>query len=166
MDAIFQKIIDNNFADLEGLTVHTSIRIPGHIINEIVEAALQGNKNIDSCLVSIGEQNLVSVNLKTPLWPWPINLKLRLEESVDLTNSPKINATLENNVLLGKLGAFFKALPEWININGDQVAVDVGSFLQTPEQKNFLDLIESIEIRTEMGRAIFDVKIKVDEEGG
>lgn len=166
MDAIFQKIIDNNFADLEGLTVHASIPIPGQIINEIIEAALQGNKNIDSCLVSIGEQNLVSVNLKTPLWLWPINLKLRLEESMDLTISPKINASLENNVLLGKLAAFFKALPDWVNINGDQVVVDIGSFLQTPGQKNFLDLIKSIEIRTEEGRAIFDAKIKVDEVGG
>ena len=166
MDAIFQRIVENNFADLEGLTVHASVPVPQHIINEIVGAALQGNKNIDSCLVSIGEQNLVSVKLKTPLWPWPINLKLRLEKSVDLAGSPKIRASLENNVLLGKLGAFFKALPDWVNINGNQVMIDVGSFLQTPEQKQILDLIKSIEIRTEEGRAIFDVKLKVDEEGG
>ena len=163
MDKIFRKIIDSQFSDLVGLTVDASIPVPQYLINEIIEVALQGNKSIDSCQVTIGGQNKVSVNLKTPVWPWPLNLKLRLYRSVELTSSPKVRASLENNVLLGKLGSFFKALPDWAHLYEDQVVVDLGSFLHTPEQKRIVDLIKSVEIRTEEGKVIFDAKIEVDD---
>ena len=162
MDEIFRKLIDNNFSDLVGLTIDASIPMPEHIVNEIIEAALWGNKNINACRVSIGGQNKVSLNLKTPLWLWPINMKLKLERWVDITGSPKIRASLENNIFLGKLGALFKALPEGVNIYGDQVIVDVQSFLETPEQRKMLDLIKSVEVRTEPAKMIFDIKIKVE----
>ena len=163
MDNIFQKIIDNGFSDLSGLTVDASIPVPQYMINEILEAALQGNKNLDYCQASIGAQNWVSVNLKTSIWPWPFNLKLRLFRLVDITPAPKIRARLENHVLLGKVGSFLKALPEGVNIYGDQIVVDIGHFLHTPEQKRILDLIKSAEIRTEEGRVILEVKIEIDE---
>ena len=95
--------------------------------------------------------------------PWPLDLKLKLFRSVDLARSPRIRASLENNLLLGKLGSFFKALPEGIKLYGDQVVVDIGSFLRTPEQRRMLDLIKSAEINTEEGKLILDVKIRVDE---
>jgi len=161
MDAIFHRLIDNNFSDLAGLTVDASIPVPEQIVNEIIEAALRGNKNIHECRVSISGQNKVSVNLKTPLWLWHINIKLKLESSVDFTSSPKVRASLENNALWGKLAALFKALPEGVNIQGDQVIVDVQVFLETPEQRKLLDLIKSVEIRTESAKVIFDIKLKV-----
>ncbi len=163
MDKIFQRIIDNNFSDLKGLTVDASIPVPGQLINEILEAALQGNKNIEYCRVSIGGQNRVTVKLKTTMLPWPLDLKLKLFGSVDLARSPRIRASLENNLLLGKLGSFFKALPEGIKLYGDQVVVDIGSFLRTPEQRRMLDLIKAAEINTEEGKLILDVKVRVDE---
>jgi hypothetical protein len=162
MDEIFQKIIDNNFSDLKGLTVDASIPVPHYIINEIIEKALQGNKNIESCQVSIGAQNRVSLKLKTTAWPWPLDLKLRLFKTVDLERFPRIRASLENNLLLGKLGSFFKALPEGIKLYGNQVVVDIKSFLPIQEQK-YLDLVKSAEIHTEEGKVICDVKIRVDE---
>ncbi len=161
MDEIFQKIIDNKFSDLEGLTVDASIPIPEYIINEIIALALQGSKNIEYCRVSIGGQNRVSVKLKTTLWPWPLDLKLRLFKLVDLARSPRIRSSLENNLLLGKLGSFFKALPEGIKLYGNQVVLDVRSFLPTQGQK-YLDLVKSAEINTEEGKVILDIKIKVD----
>ena len=166
MNEIFQKIIDNGFADLDGLAVDASIPVPQQTINEIIKAALQGNQNIEYCRVSIGKENRVSVNLKITLWPWPLNLKIWIFKSVDLTRSPRIRALLENNVLLGKLGSFFKALPEGIKLYGDQIVIDVGSFLQTEQQRKFLNLIKSVEVQTEEGKMIFDVKIRIDESGG
>ena len=165
MEAIFQKVIDNNFSDVVGLTADVSIPVSQSLINEIIVAALRGNKTVDSCQVSIHEQNRVSVNLKTTLLPWSLNLKLKLDKSVDFASfsSPKIRAWLENNRLLGSLGSFFNALPEGIKLYGDQIVIDPGSFLHTPEQKRLFDLIKSVEIRTEQGKAIFDVKIRVDE---
>lgn len=163
MDEIFQKIIDNNFSDLRGLAVDASVPVPEQLINEIIEAALRGNKSIEYCRVAIGEQNRISVKLKTTAWPWPLDLKLKLFRSVDLTRSPRIRASLENNLLLGKLGSFFKALPDGVKLYGNQVVLDVGSFLRTPEQKRFLDLIESAEITTEEGKVILDARIRVDE---
>jgi hypothetical protein len=70
---IFQKIIDNDFSDLEGLAVDASIPVPQYMINEIIEAALQGNQNIEYCRVSIGEQNRISINCKNNPLPWPLN---------------------------------------------------------------------------------------------
>ena len=166
MDKIFQKLVNNNFSELAGLRVDSSIPVPEHLVNEIIEAALQGNKNINYCRVSISGQNLVSVNLKTPLWPWPLNFKLRLFRSVDFARSPKIRASLESNVLLGKLGSLFNALPAGINVYDGQVAVDIQSFLSTPEQKRMLDLVKSVEVRTEQARVILDVRIKVEDNGG
>jgi hypothetical protein len=164
MDEIFRKLIDNNFSDLAGLTADASIPVPEHIVNEIIEAALRGNKKIKKCRVSIYGQNKISANLKTSLWLWPINLKLRLERSVDFTGYPKIKASLENNILLGKLGSLFKAVPNGVNMQGDQVVVDVQSFLDTPDQRKMLDLIKSVEIRTESGKVTFDIKIEVEQE--
>ena len=162
MDRIFRKAIENNFSELVGLTVDASVPVPEHLVNEIIEVTLQGNKNMTYCRVSIAGENRVFVNLKTPLWPWPLNFKLRLFRSVDLTGPPKIRAFLENNVLLGKLGSLFKALPDGINIYKDQIVVNIESFLQTPEQKRMLGLVRSVEIRTEEAKIILDVKAGVD----
>ena len=163
MDEIFQKIIENNFSDLKGLAVDASIPVPQQLINEIIEAALQENKNIEYCRVSIGEQNRISVKLKTTSWPWPLDLKLKLFRSVDLARSPRIRGSLENNLLLGILGSFFRALPKGINLYGNQVVLDIGSFLSSPEQKKIIGLVKSAEINTEEGKVILHAKLRVDE---
>src|SRR5215471_16508283 len=158
MDVIFQRLIDNNFSELPGIKVNAIVPVPEQLVNEFLAAALMGNKNIESCRAAIREQNRVTLNLKSPLWPWPVNLKLKLFRDVDLSGSPKVRAFLENNVLLGRLGALFKALPEGIILYKDQVSVDIGAFLQTPEQKRYFALIKSMEISTEVGKLILDVK--------
>jgi hypothetical protein len=165
MDKIFQKIINRNFSDLKGTTVDAFIPLPQHLINELIEAALQGNRNIESCQVSVHAQNRVSVNVKTSLLPLSLNLKLKLDKSVDLASfsSPKFRAWMENNRFLGSLGSMFNALPEGIKIYGDQVVVDLGSLLRAPEHKTYLNLVKAIGISTEEGKVILDVKVAVDE---
>jgi hypothetical protein len=164
MDKIFQRIINNNFSDLKGTIIQASVPVPAYLINEMIPVALQGNKTIDSCQVSIHPQNKVSANVKMRLLPWPLNLKLRLDHAVDVASfsSPKIRAWLENNLLLGRLGAFFNALPEGVKLYGNQVVIDISAFLQTPEQRRMLELIKSIEISTEEDKLILDVRIEVE----
>ena len=164
MDKIFQKVVDNDFSDLKGTIVNASVPVPEHLINEIIEAALQGNKNIKSCQVSIYGQNRVSANVKTTLLPWHLNLKLKLDDSIDFASfsSPKIRAWLENNILLGRLGSLFNALPEGLKLYGEQLVLDIESFLQTTEQRRMLDLVKSVDIRTEEGKIVLDVKIEVN----
>ena len=163
MDAIFQRLIENNFSELPGLTIDASVPVPEPLVNELIAEALRGNKNIEYCRVSIGAQNRVNVNLKTSLWPWPFNLKLKLFRSVDFSGSPKVRAFLENYAFLGKLGLLFKALPDEITFYEDQVSVDLGAYLQSQEQKRLLRLIESVDIQTEPGRVIFDLKARVSD---
>jgi len=164
MDKIFQKIINNNFSDLQGATVDASIPVPQSLINEIIDAALKGNKNISSVHASVQPQNRISVDVKTTLLPWPLNLKLKLDSSVDLASysSPKIRAWMENNRLLGSLGALFNALPPGIKLYGDQLVIDLGVFLRTPEQRRILELVKAVGIRTETGRLLLDIKAKID----
>lgn len=162
MEKIFRKLIEDNFSELAGARVDASIPVPEHLINELIAVSLEGNKSITYCRVSIGGQNRVSVTLKTPLWPWPLHLQLKLFHSVDLAGSPKIRAFLENNVFLGKLGAFFKALPAWIKMYQDQVIIDLGQFVQAPEQEKMLERVRSVELTTEPAKIIFDIKIEVD----
>ncbi|HSL46498.1 MAG TPA: hypothetical protein VK897_23900 [Anaerolineales bacterium] len=164
MEQVFQKIINNNFSDLKGTTVNALIPVPQSLINEIIQEALRGNKNISSVQVTVHPQNRVSANVKTALLPWPLNLKLKLDKSVDFASysSPKIRAWMENNLLLGSLGAFFKALPEGIKLYGNQVVVDLGSFVRKPEQKKYLDLVKSVGIETKDGRVLLDVKVKIE----
>jgi hypothetical protein len=164
MEKIFQKIIDNNFSDLKGLTADISIPVPQSLINELIKVSLKGNKNIDSCQVTIHGQNRVSVDVKTTMLPWPLNLKLKLDKSVDLASysSPKMRAWMENNRLLGSLGSMFNALPEGIKLYGDQVVVDLGAFLRTPEQKRMLALVKSVGIVTQEEKVILDVHVEVD----
>jgi hypothetical protein len=166
MEEVFQKIIARDFSDLAGLTANASIPVSGSLINEMITVALEGDKTIESCQVSIHEQNRVSVRLKTSLLPWPLNLKLKLDSSVDFGSfsSPKVRAWLENHRALGSLISFFHALPKWVKLYGDQVVVDLGVFLHTPEQKEIFDLIKSVGIKTEVDKAIFDVQIRIDEQ--
>jgi hypothetical protein len=65
-------------------------------------------------------------------------------------------------MLLGRLGSFFNVLPEGIKLYGEQVVLDIGAFLQTPEQKRMLALVKSVGIRTEQGQVILDVQIEVN----
>lgn len=160
MDKIFQKILDSNFSDVTGLAVHASISVSEPLLNEIANFALEGNEEITYCRMEVHEQNRITVDVKSPRWPWPLNLKLKLFRSVDLSRSPTVRAFLENNVLLGKLGSMFKMLPPGITIYDDQISVDIGAFLNSPEQQQLIDLLKSVEIGTEQGRLIVDIKIE------
>lgn len=165
MDRIFQRIIRDNFSELRGAVVEASVPVPEALINEIMQVALDGNKNIAFVRASIHPQNKISVDIKTTLLPWTLNLKLKLDSSVDFASysSPKIRAWMENNRLLGSLGSMFNALPEGIKLYGDQVVIDLGAFLRTPEQRRLLSLVKAVAIRTEEGKVILDAKIEVDE---
>lgn len=164
MDRVFQKLIDSNFSDLKGTVLNASIPVPQGLINELIEASLRGNQRIASCTLSIQPENRVTVHLKTTMLPWPLNLKLKLDKAVDFASfaSPKIRAWLENHRFLGRMGSTFNALPEGIKIYGTQVVLDLGVFLQTPEQKRLLELVKSADIQTEEGKVILDVRAEVD----
>ena len=164
MDKLFQRLLDNNFSDLKGMTADVSIPVPESLINEIIATALQGNKDIASCQLSIHGENEVTAKLRTTLLPFSLNLQLKLDHAVDFGSysSPKVRAWLENNLLLGKLSSFFNMLPEGIKLYGSQLVVDLYSFLQTAEQRRLLELVRSIGISTEESKIIFTVKIKVD----
>lgn len=163
MEEIFRKLIASDLSDIAGLTVDASIPVPQSLINELIEAALQGDRTIRSCQVSIHEQNRVSIRLKTNMLPWSVNLRLKLDAIVDFASfsSPKVRMWLENNHLLSSLGSFFNALPRWAKLYGDQIVIDLGFFLRAPEQKELFALLKSIGIRTEERRVIFDVKLEV-----
>jgi hypothetical protein len=163
MDGILQRLIESNFSDLGGLKVQASIPLPEHLINEFIAEVVRGNKNITDCRVSIFSQNRVSIDLKTPLWPWPVNLKLRLENTVDLSDSLKIIASLENHGLLGKLGSALNVLPDGIQMSDDQLIIDIGSFLAGTEYRKMLNFIQSIHIMTEAARIFLDVQIEARE---
>ena len=165
MEKIFQKIIRNNFSDLKGTTVDASVPVPQSLINELIAETLKGNKNIASLRASVHPQNRVSVDVKTSLLPWALNLKLKLDKEIDFASysSPKIRGWMENNRLLGSLGSSLKALPEGIKLYGDQVVIDLGAFLRTPEQKRLLSLVKSVGIRTEEGKVILDARLEVNE---
>ena len=163
MDRIFQRIVDDNFSDLKGMTANASIPVPEYLVNEIIAAALQGNKNISSCQLSIHSERKVSAKLRTRLLPLSIDLKLNLDRSVDFESlaSPKIRAWLQNNLLLGKLGSLFNVLPKGMKLYGNQLVVDLSTFIQSPEQRRLLDLVKEVEINTEEAKVILEVKIKV-----
>lgn len=145
--------------------VDASIPIPQSLINEIIETSLKGNKNVASIRVSVHPQNRISADIKTTLLPWPLNLKLKLDTSVDFASysSPKIRAWMENNRFLGSFGSLFNALPEGIKLYGAQIVIDLGAFLRTPEQRRLLNLVKSVGIRTEEGKVILGAKIEVNE---
>ena len=147
------------------MTADASIPVPESLINEILAVALQGNKNIDSCQLSIHAENKVTARLKTTLLPFSLNLRLKLDNTVDIASysSPKVRAWMENNLLLGKLGSLFTALPEGVKLYGNQIVIDITAFLETPEQRRILNLVKSVEIRTEEHKLILNVKAGIDE---
>jgi hypothetical protein len=159
MDKIFQRIIDNNFSELPGLSVDAFVPVPESLINEMIQVSLRGNKILSYCRVTVGRDNKVSADVRSPLLPWTVHLKMKLFGSVDFTGSPKVRAFLENNVLLGRLGALFKALPEGIKLYDDQVVVDVATFLP-PQQMQLLELVRSVDIRTTEGKVLLDIRIE------
>ena len=53
-------------------------------------------------------------------------------------------------------------LPQGIKLYGEQIVLDIGSFLQTPEQKRMLELVKSVEMSTSEGMLILNVKIEIN----
>ena len=164
MDKIFQRIIDRNFSDLKGSVAQATVPVSESLINELLPIMLQGNKTIKSFQVSIHPQDQVSAKMKTTLLPWSLNLKLKLDHSVDFASfsSPKLRVWLENNLLLGKLGALFNALPDGVKLYGNQFVLDLRTFLETPEQRRLLGFVKSVDIKTEEAKLILDVRIEVE----
>lgn len=162
MEEILQRLRNGNFSELTGLTVHASISLAEGLVNEFVQSILQGNKNISDCYVAIHMGNRVVVNLKMPPWPWPLNLKLKFEPIVDFTAGQKINASLENFALLGKIGAVFNAFPQGITMQHDLITIDIPSFLRASQQRKWLQLIKSMAISTEEAKMIIDIDIAVE----
>jgi hypothetical protein len=160
MDEILQRAIANQFADFPGLKVDATIPVPADLLNEIVQSTLTGNRQITYLHLNVHRDNRISVEVKSPLWPWPLHLKLRLFSSVDLTQSPKVRAFLENNLLLGKLGALLNALPDGTTLYEDQVAIDITALLPDPQQKKLLELVRELDITTEEGKVILNVRIE------
>ncbi len=162
MEEIFQKVIANDFAEVAGLTASASIPMSESLINDILMVALRGDETVQSCQVSIHEQNQVFVRLKTSLWPWPLNLNLKLDKFVDFASfsSPKLRMWLENHRLLGSLGSFLNVLPGWSRLYRSQVVINLAYFLHAPEQRRLLTLVRSVEIRTEDGKAIVRVEMR------
>jgi hypothetical protein len=165
MEQIFRRIIEDNFSDLHGLTVDASIPVPEELVNEIIAAAIRGNDNIDYCKVSVGRENRVAVRLKTPFLPFALNLKLRLAEALELGDSPRLTAWLENQLFLAGIGSFLNVLPAGIRIQGNQLTVDIGSFLTAPEQKRLLKLIRWVGINTQEGKVKLAIKMGIGEAG-
>ena len=165
MDKLFQKIIQNNFAELKGTTVDATVPVPQSLINELLAEVLKGNKNITAVLASVHPQNRLSLDVKTTLLPWALNLKLKVDKEVDFASyaSPKIRAWMENNRLLGSLGSLFNALPEGIKLYGNQLVIDLGAFMRAPEQKRLLSLVKSVGIQTEEGKVILNARMAVNE---
>jgi hypothetical protein len=164
VDEIFRRLSGRNFSELRGLTVDASIPVPELLLNEIIAAIIRGDGNISHLELFVYSQNRVFLNLKTTLWPWPLALKLRLDNQVDFRGAPAIKARLENKVLLARLGSFLKALPAGISLHNDEVVLDIASFLPTPELKSMLDLVRSADIKTEAGKVILDVRIEVGDD--
>lgn len=163
MDKIFRRLIDTDFSELKGTSLDASIPVPQSLINELVAATLKGNKNIAALQVTVQPQNRLALDVKTTLLPWPINLKLKLDSSVDFASysSPKLRAWMENNRLLGSLGALFNAMPPGIKLYRDQVVIDLAAFLRTPQQKRYLAMVKSVGIQTESGKVILDVRMEI-----
>lgn len=158
MDKMLNRLIEGDLSEPGGLTVDATIAMSEALANELNTIALQGNPQIESCRVHIHSENRVALDVKSPLWPWPFTVKLKLFGSVDMTHSPTVRAFLENHLLLGKLGALLKALPGGISIYEDQLAINIESFTPLQEQRQLLALIQSIVIRTDEGTIFFDVK--------
>lgn len=164
MEQILQRIIKSNFSELKGAVVEATVPIPQTLINELLRVFLRANKTISSIEVTIHPQNRISLQVKAGLLPWPIDLRLKLDQAVDLASygSPKLRAWMENNRLLGSLGSVFNALPVGVRLYGDQVVIDLGALLRTPEQRKYLDLIKSVDIRTEKEQVILDARLEVE----
>lgn len=159
IDEIIQRIVDNNFSELPGLTINATVPVPESLLNEVIQASLRGNKHISYCRIQIRSDNQVTADVKSPLLPWTFHLKMKLFGSADFTRAPKVRAFLENNLLLGKLGALLNALPDGVKIYDDQIVVDVSSFLP-PQQRELLKLVKSADIHTIEGTVVLDVRIE------
>lgn len=160
MENIFQRLLDNNLTELDGLTVDATIPVTESLANEIITVSLQENQQIEYVSAYIHGENRITLDVKSSLWPWPLKVKLKLFASVDVKHSPTIRAFLENHLLLVKLGSLIQALPNGINIYKDQLSINIEALIPIPELRNLLGLIQVMEIRTEEGRIFFDIKIR------
>lgn len=160
MDKIFQRWTDNELPELSGLTIDAVVSVTESLVAELIAIAVQENPQIDYCRVHIYDENRVTLDVKSPLWPWPFHLKLKLFGFVDLTHSPTVRAFLENHVLLGKLSSLFNALPDGIKIYEDQIAIDIGAFVDLRERRVLLNAIKSIKIKTNEGKILLDIAVK------
>ena len=164
MEKVFQRIIHNNFSDFQGAIADARVPVPESLLNELTGAALEANHNIESCRISVHPHNRATVRVKTRLLPISLDLKIKLDSSVDFASysSPKLRAWMENNRWLGMAGSLFRALPEGVRLYGNQIVIDLGYFLRTQEQRRILEMVKSVGINTEEGKVILDINLQVE----
>lgn len=160
MDKIFQRLMDGDLTEVNGFTVDAGITVSEELANEIVALIIEDTPQVESCRVKIHAENRIALDVKSSLWPWPLQVKLRLFRSVDVADSLRLRAFLENHLLLGKLGSLLKLLPDGIQFYEDQVSIDLSAFASSHEQSALLSWIKTAEISTEEGRLLVDVGIR------
>ena len=147
------------FDAISGATASLLVPISDTLITDVVRRQLSAVREFEIRAES-GNQLSVSVRLRNPAWFPRINAKFRIERQPDLPDVPVLVIRLLSKglaALAGPAARFLRALPSWLQLEGDLLRVDLAELLRQYDAVDALSYIRRAEVTTREGSIVLAI---------
>jgi hypothetical protein len=148
------------FDAISGATASLLVPISDTLITDVVRRQLSASVREFEIRAESGNQLTVSVRLHNPAWFPRINAKLHIERQPDLPDVPVLVIRLLSKglaALAGPAARFLRALPSWLQLEGDLLRVDLAELLRQYDAVDALSYIRRAEVTTREGSIVLAI---------
>jgi hypothetical protein len=156
----------SGFADLAGGHATLTLPVTDRLVTRIVASRMPRSLPLREVVLEAGANNafLVRLRLIKPSFLPPFTLRLAIARQPQLPQAPVLvlqNMSAGIAALAAPLARLFDALPPWIRLEADHIAVDLRVLLQQQGMADVLGYLTDLQLTTEPGVFVVHVRAEV-----
>ena len=164
--ASFQERFGADLQDIAGAKAQGEIPLSDALVNRLIADRLRENPHVAAVRLEAqqGDSLTAHITPRSRLVP-PLRIAARIERQPEFPHHPvlllrwAIPAIGPLSVLAGKVLSFFKGLPPGISAEGDTIAVDLRSMLESRGSGELVRFIRRLAIHTRPGGFIVTFEV-------
>jgi hypothetical protein len=167
--ALLQHLQDTGFHDVAGARASVTVPISEALLNAVLAGSIPPSAPVREVYVRPEASNrlAVRVRLAKPAFLPPINLGLVIERQPEFPASPVLVLRLTSlpglMSLAGAAMSFVNVLPPGVRMVGERIVVDIAAQLERAGQLPLMAHLRRLDVLTEPGRLILDVRVEIAE---